>query len=279
MFSPFVALWLDDSSRNLIKCYFRRLALGCFCLLVEPTSPSLLDHRWLKRACCEVPVNFSIYESKSLFPDGSRNQQIGRCRWDQNDPVAEIIITMNPLYILNCPNEAHRWNYLPPWPFTVRTLPKLVCLLPQKLIKCFWIESFLHQISNWRYFGLGVIWEWNRLQISPSATCSLTFSLRPDSVWPAWKWDVIFVSAASSFLFLFLLPLPLPASCFLFLLLTPSLPLQTCCWHLWTFIWRWAFGSVGLWSGGSRDVWLQRWAPRFLPPDELGPDSQSHKLL
>lgn len=90
---------------------------------------------------------------------------------------------------------AHRWNYLPPWPFTVWTLPKLVCLLPQKVIKCFWIESFLHQISNWRYFGLGVIWEWNRLQISPSATCS-----------------VIFVSAASSFLFLFLLPLPLPSS-------------------------------------------------------------------
>lgn len=108
MFSPFVALWLwlDDSSRDLIKCYFRRLALGCFCLLVEPTSPSLLDHRWLKRACCEVPVNFSIYESKSLFPDGSRNQPIGRCRWHQNDPVAELIITMNPLYILNCPN---RW--------------------------------------------------------------------------------------------------------------------------------------------------------------------------
>lgn len=152
-------------------------------------------------------------------------------------------------------------------------------LVASKLIKCFWIESFLHQISNWRYFGLGVIWEWNRLQISPSATCSLTFSLRPDSVWPAWKWDVIFVNAASSFLFLFLLPLPLPASCFLFLLLTPSLPLQTCCWHLWTFIWRWAFGSAGLWSGGSRDVWLQRWALRFLPPDELGPDSQSHKLL
>lgn len=150
-------------------------------------------------------------------------------------------------------------------------------LVASKLIKCFWIESFLHQISNWRYFGLGVIWEWNRLQISPSATCSLTFSLRPDSVWPAWKWDVIFVSAASSFLFLFLFLLP--ASCFLFLLLTPSLPLQTCCWHLWTFIWRWAFGSAGLWSGGSRDVWLQRWAPRFLPPDELGPDSQSHKLL
>lgn len=147
------------------------------------------------------------------------NQQIGQCRWDQNDPVAELIITTNPLYILNCPNEAHRWNYLPPWPFTVRTLPKLVCLLPQKVIKCFWIESFLHQISNWRYFGLGVIWEWNRLQISPSATCSLTFSLRPDSVWPAWKWDVIFVSAASSFLFLLLFLFLLPASSPFFLLL------------------------------------------------------------
>lgn len=166
-----------------------------------------------------MPVNFSIYVSKSLFPDGSRNQRIGQCRWDQNDPVAELIITTNPLYILNCPNEAHRWNYLPPWPFTVWTLPKLVCLLPQKVIKCFWIESFLHQISNWRYFGLGVIWEWNRLQISPSATCSLTFSLRPDSVWPAWKWDVIFVSAASSFLFLLLFLFLLPASSPFFLLL------------------------------------------------------------
>lgn len=272
MFSPFVALWLDDSSRDLIKCYFRRLALGCFCLLVEPTSPSLLDHRWLQRACCEVPVNFSIYESKSLFPDGSRNQPIGRCRWHQNDPVAELIITTNPLYILNGPNEAHRWNYLPPWPFTVWTLPKLVCLLPQKVIKCFWIESFLHQISNWRYFGLGVIGEWNRLQISPSATCSLTFlfgliqSDQPEN--EMWFLSALPRASSSSSCFLFL-----------FLLLTPSLPLQTCCWHLWTFIWRWAFGSVGLWSGGSRDVWLQRWALRFLPPDELGPDSQSHKLL
>ena len=69
-------------------------------------------------------------------------------------------------------------------------------------------------------------------------------------MWLAWKWDVIFVSVASSFLFLFLL-------------LTPSLPLQTCCWHLWTLIWRWAFGSVGLWSGGSPDVWLQRWSSQI----------------
>lgn len=218
-----------------------------------------------------MPVNFSVYESKSLFPDGSRNQQIGRCRWDQNDPVAEIIITTNPLYILNCPNGAHRWNYLPPWPFTVWTLPKLVCLLPQKVIKCFWIESFLHQISNWRYFGLGVIGEWNRLQISPSATCSLTFSLRPDSVWPAWKWDVIFVSAASSFLFLFLLPLPLPSS-YSFsptsdvLLTSLDIYLTMSCWFCGFVIWWVAWCLT---AAMSSQISSSRWARSRQPEPQI----------
>lgn len=200
------------------------------------------------------------------------NQQIGQCRWDQNDPVAEIIITMNPLYILNCPN---RW--------LIAEITFLLDLLQCEhfqsscaccLKKCFWIESFLHQISNWRYFGLGVIWEWNRLQISPSATCSLTFSLQPDSVWPAWKWDVIFVSAASSFLFLFLflsllLTLP-PSSSFSptsdVLLTSLDIYLTMSCWFCGFVIWWVAWCLT---AAMSSQISSSRWARSRQPEPQI----------
>lgn len=142
------------------------------------------------------------------------------------------------------------------------------------LKKCFWIESFLHQISNWRYFGLGVIWEWNRLQISPSATCSLTFSLRPDSVWPAWKWDVIFVSAASSFLFLFLflsllLTLP-PSSSFSptsdVLLTSLDIYLTMSCWFCGFVIWWVAWCLT---AAMSSQISSSRWARSRQPEPQI----------